>query len=185
MGGISDLGVKPPDLSFVPDLRSMTGRASWEDPETGKCDGRIWQTMAKIRDALPVGPTTVTISATQVAPRPNYGSWSGVFPKTTCVRAWLSVWAAQDGLAFDNWNPGVCQAMDDKGKAYHFIYNAQSQAAIYPVGANPGQYMGVYLLDRTDAKCDLVGVGNRPGFDAQETNTAVFGTKGDRLSFSW
>lgn len=171
--------------------KCVSNTMSWVDPLTGVCGAMISTTIAKIRDAMPMGPLTVTITAHQVTPLPNFGDWSATFPKTTCVRQWLATWAARDVMTYNNWNPAVCQATDNGGTAYYFVVkddgDGYPQVVIYPVGAMTGQYMRVYILDRPGQGtwCNLAGVDNRQGFDLETTNSNTGGVIGDTLSFTW
>ena len=158
---------------------------SWTDMNNQSCSGMISTEIQKIANAMPQGKLTVTITATQARPKPNYSSWSATFPNTDCVRKWLSVWGARDFVNYNNWNPGVCQATDTRGTAYIFVANVVPQLVIYPVGAMPAEFMKVYIIDRSSPICDLAGVDNRPGFNAEHTNTSDYGSMGDTLSFTW
>ena len=161
---------------------------SWVDPQTGSCNGQISQAMQPIAAAMPAGAINVTIKAKQLQPLPNFGEWTGTFENTTCVRQWLVCIAEKNGSAYDNWDPGVCHAVDTNGDDYFFICKptgSGTQIAIYPVGVATADYMKLYMLDRTGPWCDLAGVNNRPGFDTQVTNSNTSGVAGDYVEFTW
>ncbi len=162
----------------------------WTDPQTGSCDGKIWQTMQQIVDAMPTQPVNVEIVAKQVAPGvAGYGDWSATFNQTTCVRQWLKAIADQNVSTYNNWDPAVCQATSTQGDSFFFVCKNDGgggrQIAIYPVGAQAGQYMKIYMIDRTGPWCDLIGVNSRPGYEDPHVNSNTSGVAGDYLKFTW
>ena len=161
----------------------------WTDPSTGSCNGQIWQTMQNIVDAMPAGPITVKIEAEQVQPTPNYGYWSATFESTTCVRQWIQAIANKDVSNFNTWNPAVCQATSTAGESFFFVCKNDGgggrQIVVYPVGAQDGQYMKIYIIDRTGPWCDLIGTNARPGADNVHNNSNTSGVAGDYLKFTW
>ncbi|MBM4355321.1 MAG: hypothetical protein FJ109_16305, partial [Deltaproteobacteria bacterium] len=162
---------------------------TWTDSSTGSCSNSVYQTFKQIAAAMPAGPLNVTISANQVQPQPNYGSWTATFENTTCVRLWLDVIGNKNTSQYNNWKPGVCSATDKTGTSYNFVCKSDGpgnpQIAVFPTSGQDGQYMKIYMLDRTFPWCDLAGVNNRPGFDAQVTNSNSSGISGDTVSFTW
>ncbi|MFT4627129.1 MAG: hypothetical protein ACI8PZ_005810 [Myxococcota bacterium] len=165
------------------------GVMRWEDVTTGSCPGDIGVRFGEIAAAMPAEPTNVTITAHQVAPLADYGHWSATFVDTTCVRTWLETIAARDVSTYDSWDPAVCNATTDTGESYFFVCKndggGNPQIAIYPTDAPAADFMKLYMLDRTFAWCDLAGVDNRLGFDAEVTNSDTFGNAGDYVEFAW
>jgi hypothetical protein len=162
---------------------------AWTDSATGSCNGQIWQTMQQIVAAMPATPLNVTIKAKQVSPTPGYGEWTGTFKNTTCPRQWLQAIANKDVTTYNNWTPAVCKATDVDGNQFFFVCKNDGgggrQIAIYPVGAQDGQYMKIYMIDRTYPWCDLIGTNARPGFDNVHNNSDTSGVAGDSVSFTW
>ena len=161
----------------------------WTDGQTGVCSNTIYLTFKQIAEAMPDSPITVQITAKQVQPTPPYGNWTGTFENTTCVNQWLKAIGDRDTTSYNNWAPAVCQATEVDGTAYYFVCKSAGgnnpQIAIYPVGANAADYMKIYMLDRASPWCDLAGVDNKPGFDAEVTNSNSSGVAGDTVTFTW
>ncbi|MFT4626001.1 MAG: hypothetical protein ACI8PZ_004672 [Myxococcota bacterium] len=161
----------------------------WEDATTGSCPSDIHVRFGEIAAAMPDGPIDVTITAHQIDPAAGYGDWEATFVDTDCVKRWLETIAARDVSTYDDWAPAVCNATTDAGESFYFVCKNDGalnpQIAIYPTTAAPADFMKVYMLDRTFAWCDLAGVDNRPGFDAEVTNGNTFGNAGDYVEFAW
>jgi hypothetical protein len=162
----------------------------WTDPQTGACGNNIWQTMQNIVAEMPAGPINIEIVAKMVAPGvAGYGDWSATFLQTTCVRQWLQAIANKDTTTYNTWSPAVCQATSTEGDSFYFVCKSDGgngrQIAIYPVGANSAQYMKIYMIDRSGAWCDLIGVNSRPGFEDPHVNSNTYGVAGDYLRFTW
>ena len=161
----------------------------WTDPQTGSCNGLIWQKMQQIANAMPGGAMTVKVEAEQVQPTPGYGYWSATFANTTCVRQWVQAIANKDVGSYNNWDPAVCQATSTDGDPFFFVCKNDGgggrQIAVYPVGVQPAQYMKIYMIDRLGPWCDLIGTNARPGADNVHNNSNTSGVAGDYLKFTW
>ncbi len=184
-----DGNVNPGDGCNAQCTKESAVTMTWTDNSTGSCSNSVYQSFKQIAAAMPTGPINVTITANQVQPQPNYGNWTATFENTTCIRLWLEVIGNRNTSQYTTWKPGVCSAVDKTGTSYNFVCKSDGannpQIAIFPTSAQDGQYMKIYMLDRTFPWCDLAGVNSRPGYEAGLTNTDSSGVSGDSISFTW
>ena len=170
-------------------MKEASVSMAWVDPQTGSCANTIWQTMQQIVAGMPAAPVNVKIVANHVQPTPNYGHWEATFENTTCVRKWLQAIANKDYTTYNQWDPGVCKATTVEGDTFIFICKNDGgggrQICIYEDGAQPGQLMRLYMIDRTGPWCDLIGVNARPGFTNVHNNSNTSGNAGDSVTFTW